>query len=88
MKGLTIWGSKVWVHDTSNLKLGARAKEGRWIGYDEDLTNAHQIYWADKQTVTVERSVRFKERDVEEVDISGGGFDDGWLEGGGSGRIY
>jgi hypothetical protein len=46
LKGLHEFGARVWVHDTSNDKLGARAKEGRWIGFDEE-SNAHRIYWPD-----------------------------------------
>jgi len=30
LKDLHTWGQKVWVHDTSNLKLSRRVKEGRW----------------------------------------------------------
>jgi hypothetical protein len=37
--------------------LDGRAKEGQWVGFDD--SKAHQIYWAEKRSVTVERSVRF-----------------------------
>ncbi|KAJ2970742.1 hypothetical protein NUW54_g12664 [Trametes sanguinea] len=34
LRGVPIWGSKVWVHSTSDGKLGERAKCGRWVGFD------------------------------------------------------
>lgn len=42
--GLHKWGCKVWVHDYGNEKLGVRAKEGRWLGFDVESTHAHKIY--------------------------------------------
>ena len=46
------------MHDTSGSKLDGRAKEGRWVGIDEE-SRGHRIYWPGKRLVTVERSVRF-----------------------------
>ena len=57
------WGSRVWVHDTSGSKLDGRAKEGHWVGFDEE-SRAHRIYWAAKRSVTVERSIKFVPDDV------------------------
>jgi hypothetical protein len=37
------WGTRVFVHDTSGSKLDGRAKEGRWIGFDEE-SKGHRIY--------------------------------------------
>src|SRR6201999_283973 len=65
-----IWGSRVWVHDGLGSKLEGRAKEGRWVGYDKESTNAHRIYWPDRKTVGVERNIRLVEDDGG-VDISG-----------------
>jgi len=59
------WGTQVWVHDTSSSKLDSRAKEGRWIGFDQE-SKCHRIYWPEKRSVTVERSVTFI---PEEVDV-------------------
>jgi hypothetical protein len=56
LAGLPEWGAKVWVHDDSGSKLDGRARIGRWIGFEE-ASNAHRIYWPDKHSVTVERSV-------------------------------
>ncbi|RPD73158.1 hypothetical protein L226DRAFT_465859, partial [Lentinus tigrinus ALCF2SS1-7] len=44
MSGVPIWGSKVWVHDTSDGKVGERAKCGRWVGFDPQ-SNGSRVYW-------------------------------------------
>jgi len=69
------WGCHVWVHDTDGTKLDGRAKEGRWVGLDEESC-AHWIYWAEKRSVTVERSVTFVPNKVsvgKNVPLKGGG---------------
>jgi transposase InsO family protein len=53
------WGHKVRVHDTGGSKLDGRSKVGRWVGFDPDTKDGHRIYWPDKQSVSVERSVKF-----------------------------
>lgn len=63
LAGLREWGLKVWVHDSNGTKLDGRAKVGRWIGFDEE-SNAHRIYWPEKRSVTIERSVKFDDNDV------------------------
>jgi hypothetical protein len=60
LRNLPEWGCKVWVHDTKTGKVGTRAKEGRWVGYDEN-SNANRIYWPDKRSVAVERNVKFSQ---------------------------
>ena len=45
LSNLHEWGTKVWVHDATNSKLEGRSNIGRWVGYDEESTHAHQIYW-------------------------------------------
>ena len=52
------FGTKVWVHDNSGSKLDGRSRIGCWVGFDE-TSNGHRIYWADKRTVGIERSVKF-----------------------------
>ena len=52
------FGTKVWVHDDSGSKLDGRSRIGRWVGFDE-ISNGHRVYWPDKLTVSVERSVKF-----------------------------
>ena len=53
------WGCKVRVHDATGSKLDGRSKIGRWVGFDPETKDGHRIYWPEKQTVSVERSVRF-----------------------------
>ena len=57
------WGCKVRVHDTGSDKLDARSKVGRWLGFDPDTKDGHRIYWPEKRSVSVERSVRFNFND-------------------------
>ena len=45
--------------DTSGSKLDGRSRSGRWMGFDEETGDGHRIYWAEKRSITVERSVRF-----------------------------
>jgi transposase InsO family protein len=53
------WGCKVRVHDTSGSKLDGRSRIGRWVGLDEETSDGHRIYWQERRTITVERSVKF-----------------------------
>ena len=53
------WGQSIWVHTGTGSKLDARGVEARWIGFDSESTHAHRVYWPYKQTVTVERNVKF-----------------------------
>ena len=57
--GLQPWGCRVRVHDTGGTKLDGRSKVGRWLGFDPNTKDGHRIYWPEKQSVSVERSVRF-----------------------------
>jgi hypothetical protein len=57
------WGNEVWVHTTAGTKLDGRSTIGRWIGFDE-ISNGHRIYWPEKRSVTVERSVKFVNGDA------------------------
>ena len=53
------WGQQVWVHNPSGTKLDARALQARWVGYNADSTHAHRVYWPGKNSVSVERNVKF-----------------------------
>jgi hypothetical protein len=53
------WGCKVRVHTTSGSKLDGRSSIGRWMGFDAETKDGHRIYWPERRTVTVERSVKF-----------------------------
>ena len=66
------WGCRVFVHDPTGSKLDARAREGRWVGFDE-TSRAHRVYWPGRRSVTVERSVRFMPTsETIEVPVEGG----------------
>jgi len=60
------WGCTVWVHDTSAGKLGHRAIQGQWVGYDTH-SNAHRVYWKTKHLVGVERNVVFTKEELPTV---------------------
>jgi transposase InsO family protein len=64
LSNLHEWGTKVWVHDDTNSKLEGRSNIGRWVGYDNESTHAHRIYWPGRRTISVERNVKFDENDV------------------------
>ncbi len=64
LAGVPEWGQRVWVHSDSGTKLDGRASEARWVGYDEDSTHAHRIYWPDTHKVSVERNIRFTPQSV------------------------
>ena len=53
LAGLREWGIKVWVHDASSMKLDSRSRIGQWFGFEE-VSKAHQIFWPDNCSVTVE----------------------------------
>ncbi|KAE9383886.1 hypothetical protein BT96DRAFT_843188 [Gymnopus androsaceus JB14] len=62
------WGSEVFVQKRSKLKLLARARIGRWVGYNDGLesvevSKGHRVYWKDTRTVTVERGVIFRKEE-------------------------
>ena len=58
LAGLQVWGTRVWVHAADGNKLDARAREGRWLGFDAE-SHAHRIYLPSSRTVAVERNVYF-----------------------------
>ncbi len=62
LSNLHLWGCRVGVHNTSCSKLDLRALEGRWVGFDEQ-SKAHRIYWPSRQSVTIEKSIRFTNND-------------------------
>ena len=36
-----------------------RSKIGRWMGFDSETRDGYRVYWPERRTVTVERSVKF-----------------------------
>ncbi|KIJ14153.1 hypothetical protein PAXINDRAFT_37814, partial [Paxillus involutus ATCC 200175] len=71
LANLPRWGTRVWVHDPTGLKLDMRAHEGRWVGFDAE-SGGHQIYLTDRRMVAVERNVSFERR--ESVVLGPGGL--------------
>ena len=63
MRKLHEWGNQAWVHTPNGTKLDGCSKIGRWIGYDE-ISNGHRIYWPNKCSITVERSIKIFNDDV------------------------
>jgi transposase InsO family protein len=53
------WGQQVWVHSSTGSKLDTRGLQARWVGYDADSTHAHRVYWPEKNSISVERDVKF-----------------------------
>jgi len=58
------WGTKVWVHNATNSKLEGRLNVGHWVGYDDESTHAHRIYWPGHRTVSIEWNIKFDVHDV------------------------
>ena len=67
IKGLQPWGFQVRVHDSGEdrLKLESCLKIGCWLGFDPDMKDNHRIYWPEKWSVSIERSVKFNFNDEE-----------------------
>ena len=63
LAGLRELGMKVWVYDASGTKLDGRSRIGQWIGFKE-VNNAHQIFWPDNHSVTVEQNIKFDNNDL------------------------
>ena len=61
IKNLQPWGCQVRVHESGEdrSKLDGRSKVGRWMGFDPETKDGHRVFWAEKRSVSVERSVRF-----------------------------
>ena len=59
LSGVPEWGQLIWVHSDTGTKLDACGVEARWIGYDAQSTHAHRVYWPNKQSVSVERNIKF-----------------------------
>ena len=57
--GVPEWGQRVWVHNNAGSKLDAWATEARWVGFDSDSPHAHRVYWMGKNSISVERNIKF-----------------------------
>ena len=58
LANLQPWGTKVWVHVGDGSKLSARAREGRWLGFDTE-SHAHRVYFPSSRNVATERNIFF-----------------------------
>ena len=58
LKVLREWGDEVLVHQAGGNKLGRRAKQGCWIGYNSE-SNGSLIYFSDTGTIKAERNFCF-----------------------------
>jgi hypothetical protein len=58
------FGSKVWVHMPEGSKLDGRSVVGRWVGFNEE-SNGHRIYSPEKQTVSIQCSVKFNPGEID-----------------------
>ena len=63
LAGIQEFRVAAYVKDLKAGKLDARAKVGRFVGYDLE-SKGYQIYWPQKRSITVERNVVFNESDV------------------------
>ena len=63
LERLQPWGCEVRVHDTGGSRLDGRSRVGRWMGFDPDTKDGHRIYWPEKRSVSIERSVKFNFND-------------------------
>jgi hypothetical protein len=53
LAGIQEFGVAAYVKDLKAGKLDARAKKGRFVGYDSE-SKGYEIYWPEKRSVTVE----------------------------------
>jgi hypothetical protein len=63
LAGIQEFGAAAYVKNLKAGKLDARAKVGRFVGYDSE-SKGFRIYWPGKRTVTVERDVVFNENNI------------------------
>jgi hypothetical protein len=59
LSGVPEWGQPIWVHSGTGSKLDTCGIEACWVGYDAESTHAHCVYWPHKNSVTVERNIKF-----------------------------
>jgi Reverse transcriptase (RNA-dependent DNA polymerase) len=62
LAGIQEFGAAAYVKDLTAGKLDARARKGRFVGYDSE-SKGYRIYWPEKRSVTIERNVVFNQDD-------------------------
>ncbi|THH16855.1 hypothetical protein EUX98_g9236 [Antrodiella citrinella] len=63
LSGLKPFGAVCYVRKEKSDKLGARADEGRWLGFD-DTSNGIRVYSTSKNSVSVERNIVVSSREI------------------------
>ena len=63
LKKVPVWGCRVKVHDMLGTKLDMRAHDGHWVGFDPK-SDGHCIYFPDRSTIGIERSIAFEQHEV------------------------
>src|SRR6267142_2076904 len=53
------WGQTIWVHSGTRTKLDTHRIEAHWVGYDPKSPHARCVYWPHKNSVSVERNIKF-----------------------------
>ena len=61
LSGVLEWGKPIWVKDLHAWKLDPRAKEGKFVGYD-DKSKGYQVYWPGRNRVSVKKNIYFDQR--------------------------
>ena len=80
LAGIQEFGTAVYIKDLKARKLDSHAKVGQFVSYDLE-SKGYQIYWPQKQSVTVECNVVFNEDNVHTNDdihiLAGDAVDEG-----------
>ena len=63
LTGLHPFGSVCFVKDQDASKLGSRAVECRWLGFDP-TSNGYRVYWPSQRKISVERNVTFSSQEI------------------------
>ena len=67
LNGIQEFRAAAYVKDLKAGKLDARAKMGRFVGYNSE-SKGYRIYWPGKRSITIERNVVFNQDDVQNSD--------------------
>ena len=68
LRGLLEWGTQIWVKNLQARKLGPQAKEGCFVGYNDESKGYH-VYWPGKNRVSVERNVYIDKKAILEPGV-------------------
>ena len=68
LRRLLEWGTQIWVQNLQAGKLDPQAKEGRFVGYDDESKGYH-VYWPGKNRVSVERNIYVNKKAILEPGV-------------------